>query len=425
VTEPADNTDDNTDSTSAPHRHAIAFVFVTVLLDMIGFGIIMPVLPSLIMEITGEPLSTAAYYSGFLLTAYAALQFLVAPVLGALSDRFGRRPVLLVSLAAYAVNYLIAGFATTLLWLFVGRIMTGLTGATHATANALIADVSPPEKRAQNFGLIGMAFGVGFIIGPALGGLLGEINLRLPFFAAAGLAAVNVVYGSLLLPETLPPSQRRAFQWRRANPFGAIARLASFPSLAALAVVMFIYNIGHHVYPSIWAFFTIERFAWSNYQVGLSLACVGIIMAVVQGGLIRLIIPRLGLARTALLGFVGSALAFAGHAFAYTVPMLGLWLIFSGFTGLIGPAVQGIMSNKVPQNEQGELQGVLASLSSVAAIIGPLTMTQLFARFTDDQGLYFAGAPFVAASLLSLGAMVLFAVRSRDALLAPVPRSAN
>ncbi|MEM1229795.1 MAG: TCR/Tet family MFS transporter [Pseudomonadota bacterium] len=407
------------------HRHAIAFVFVTVLIDMIGFGIVMPVLPSLIMDITGESLSAAAAYSGFLLTAYAVLQFLFAPLIGGLSDRFGRRPVLLVSLAAYAVNYLIAGFATTLLWLLLGRIMTGLTSATHATANALIADVSPPETRAQNFGLIGMAFGVGFILGPALGGLLGEINLRLPFFAAAALAAINVVYGALMLPETLPRERRRAFDWRRANPLGALLRLASFPALAVLALASFVYNIGHHVYPSIWAFFTLERFAWSNFQVGLSLACVGIVMAVVQGGVIRLVIPRLGLARTALVGFVGSALAFTGHAFAYTVPLLGFWLLVSGFTGLIGPALQGIMSNQVPQNEQGELQGVLASLSSIGAIIGPLLMTQLFARYTDSDGLYFAGAPFLAATVLTLIAMVIFVWRMRRELRNPAPASGS
>lgn len=384
---------------------------------MIGFGIVMPVLPSLIMEIADVSLSQAAAYSGYLLMAYAGLQFLFAPLLGALSDRYGRRPVLLVSLAAYAVNYLIAGLATTLLWLFIGRIMTGIAGATHATANALIADVTPPERRAQNFGLIGMAFGVGFIVGPALGGLLGEINLRLPFLAAAGLALVNVIYGALLLPETLPPEARRPLNWLRANPLGALLRLGTFPSLLVLVVVMFIYNIGHHVYPSIWPFFTLERFGWSNFEVGLSLACVGLVMAVVQGGVIRLVIPRLGLARTALVGFVGAALAYAGHAFAYSVPQVGFWLLISGFSGLIGPAVQGIMSNRVPQNEQGELQGVIASVGSIAAIIGPFSMTQLFARYTDSVGPYFAGAPFVVASALTVLALLLFMTKCRQELL--------
>ncbi|MGI9328330.1 MAG: TCR/Tet family MFS transporter [Pseudomonadales bacterium] len=406
--------------TQPASKHAIIFVFITVLLDMIGFGIIMPVLPALLMEITGKPLSSAAAYGGYLLTAYALLQFLFAPILGGLSDRFGRRPVLLVSLAAYAVNYVIAGFATTLLWLFLGRIMTGIAGATHATANALVADVTPPEQRAQNFGLMGMAFGLGFVIGPALGGYLGEISPRLPFFAAAGLAALNLLYGALVLPETLPPSQRRAFNWRRANPFGALARLAQFPALLGLVLVMFIYNIGHHVYPSIWAFFTMERFNWDSGDVGLSLAFVGLMMAMVQGGLIRVIIPKLGPARVALLGFLASSVAFAGTAVATTVPLLGLCIVASALAGLIGPAVQSIMSNQVPQNEQGELQGLLASIGSIAAIVGPLTMTQLFYHYTDTTGVYFAGAPFVAAAALSLLALLVFAVNCRRELLASV-----
>lgn len=398
---------------ASPGKHAITFVFITVLLDMIGFGIIMPVLPSLIMDITGESLSNAAAYSGFLLTAYAALQFVFAPVLGALSDRFGRRPVLLVSLAAYAVNYLIAGFATTLLWLFIGRVMTGITGATHATANALVADITPPEERAQNFGLLGMAFGIGFIIGPALGGLLGEIGPRAPFFAAAGLAALNVLYGYLVLPETLPADKRRAFRWSRANPFGAIARVASFPALLGLIVVMFIYNMGHHVYPSVWAFFTIERFNWSESDVGLSLAFVGLLMAVVQGGLIRVVVPRIGAARAALMGFVGATVAYVGFSLTNSVLGLGVALVISALSGFIGPAVQSIMSNQVAQNEQGELQGALASVSSIAAIIGPLMLTQLFSRYTDAEGIYFPGAPFAAAAALTALALLIFLYSSR------------
>ena len=406
---------------AAPGKHAITFVFITVLLDMIGFGIIIPVLPSLIMDITGESLSSAAPFNGYLLTAYAALQFLFAPVLGALSDRYGRRPVLLVSLAAYAVNYLIAGFATTLVWLFIGRIMTGITGATHATANALIADITPPEQRAQSFGLLGMAFGIGFVVGPALGGLLGEIGPRAPFFAAAGLAALNVVYGALVLPETLPVEQRRPFELRRANPFGAIARVASFPALLGLIVVMFIYNIGHHVYPSVWAFFTMEQFDWSSSHVGYSLACVGVLMAVVQGGLIRVVVPRIGAARVALLGFVGATVAYAGLAVAGSVMGLGVALFVSALAGFIGPAVQSIMSNQVAQNEQGELQGALASVSSVAAIVGPFALTQLFHQYTDTQGVYFPGAPFAAAAALTSLALLIFVYSSWRMLRAGAP----
>ncbi|MEM1436513.1 MAG: TCR/Tet family MFS transporter [Pseudomonadota bacterium] len=394
-------------------RHAVPFVFVTVLIDMIGFGIVLPVLPGLIMEITGESLAQAAAYSGFLLTAYALLQFFFAPVLGSLSDRFGRRPVLLCSLFMYAVNYCLAGLAGSLLWLFAGRIMTGIAGATHATANALVADITPPEQRAQSFGLLGMAIGLGFIFGPALGGLLGELGPRAPFYAAAALALLNCIYGFFMLPETLPPEQRRAFDWRRANPFGALSRIAEFPGLMGLAIVMLFYNLGHHVYPSVWAYFGLERFGWGSSEVGLSLTAVGVMMAISQGGLIRVVVPRIGPARTALLAFFAAFAAYLGFAFVQTIPALAMLIMLSAIGNLLGPSVQSIMSNQVPQNEQGELQGVLASLSSVGAIIGPLLMTQLFARYSDTEGLYLPGAPFLAAACLTLGALLLFAYNCR------------
>ncbi|MEM6708830.1 MAG: MFS transporter [Pseudomonadota bacterium] len=389
-------------------RHAVPFVFVTVLLDMIGFGIVMPVLPDLIIEITGKPLASAAALNGYLLTVYALLQFLFAPLLGSLSDRYGRRPVLLVSLAAYAVNFLLAGLATTLAWLVIGRMLTGVAGATHATAHAVIADVTEPEKRAQNFGLLGMALGLGFIFGPGIGGLIGEFGPRAPFYAAAALALANCVYGYVAVPETLPLEQRRPLEAKRANPFGAVARISRFPALFGLAIVMLIHNLGHHVYPSIWAFFGQERFDWGSREVGLSLTLVGTMMALSQGLLIRLVMPRLGSARTAMLGFFAALLAYSGFAIVETVPVLAALILLSAVGNLLGPSVQSIMSNQVPQNEQGELQGVLASLGSLSAIVGPLLMTQLFAAFTDNTGLYLPGAPFVASALLTALALGLF-----------------
>lgn len=392
----------------AVSRHAVPFVFITVLIDMIGFGIVLPVLPGLIMDITGYTLAQAAAWGGYLLTAYAVLQLLFAPILGALSDRFGRRPVLLLSLFAYSINYLLAGFAGSLAWLFVGRVMTGITGATHATANALVADITPPDQRAQNFGLIGMALGLGFVFGPAIGGFIGELGPRAPFFAASALAFLNCCYGYFMLPETLAPEARRPFEWRRANPLGAVSRIARFPALLGLAVVMLIYNLGHHVYPSLWAYFGVERFNWSSYEVGLSLTMVGLMMAISQGGLIRVVLPRIGAPRTALLAFIAAVFGYIGFAFVETIPMLVALMLLSAVGNLLGPSVQSIMSNQVPQNEQGELQGVLASISSLGAIIGPLFMTQMFARFTDAEGLYMPGAPFLAAALLTAIALLLF-----------------
>ncbi len=390
-------------------KHTLVFVFSTVLIDMIGFGIIMPVMPVLLGEITGEGLAGAADWGGWLMFVYALLQFFFAPVLGNLSDRFGRRPVLLLSLLTYAVNYFIMGFATTLWLLFLGRILTGMSGATYSVANALVADASPPEQRAQNFGLLGMALGLGFIFGPVLGGLLGELGPRAPFFAAAALATINLIYGYFVLPETLPVDSRRRFHIKRANPVGALLRIRQYPTFMGLALAVLFYQIGHHVYPSTWSFFTMEKFAWSEAEVGYSLGFVGLLMALVQGGLIRWAIPKLGPVRAALVGFVAAAVAYAGIASATTGFALYLWCIPSALSGFIMPAIQSLMANAVPQNEQGELQGMIASLASVGAIFGPLLMTQLFSSFSEMSApLYFPGMPFLAASLLTLCAIAAF-----------------
>ncbi|MEE2781710.1 MAG: TCR/Tet family MFS transporter, partial [Pseudomonadota bacterium] len=356
----------------------------------------------------------ASAIAGYLVVSYALLQFVFAPILGNLSDRFGRRRVLLASLAMYSVNYLLAGLAGTLWLLFVGRVLTGITSATHATANALIADVSPPEERAQNFGLIGVAFGLGFIVGPSLGGLVGEYDLRLPFFLAAGLAALNTLYGYLVLKETLPQDRRRPFQWKRANPIGMLLQIRRYPILIGLIIVMFIYNIAHHVYPSNWSFYTIEKFAWTPFDIGASLALVGILAIFVQGFLIRVVIPRWGAPTAAFVGFIAQALAYLGIAFAGSSMALYLWCVVSGFAGLVAPSVSSIMANQVQQNEQGELQGINASMGSVAAIIGPLLMTQSFTYFTgSDAPIYLPGIAFIIAGTLAVISLVVFAVNLR------------
>lgn len=395
-------------------KHALTFVTITVFIDVVGFGVIMPVLPELLMELSGEDLSSASKWGGWLIVTYAILQFLFAPVLGNLSDRYGRRPLLLVSLVLYGINYLIAGFATTLWVLFIGRAFTGIAGSTYSVANALIADVSPPEERAQNFGLLGMAFGLGFIFGPFIGGVLGEWDIRAPFFAAAGLAFCNSLYGYLVLKETLPKNLRRPFDLKRANPVGALLQIRKYPLLLGLLLTVFFYNIGHHVYPTNWNFYTIEKFDWTPRDIGLSMGLVGVLMAFVQGFLIRKVIPRLGAPRTALIGFFAAAIAYVGIAFAPNALAVYLWCGVSSLSGFIMPAVQSIMSNQVPQEEQGELQGILGSMSSIGAIIGPIVMTQSFAFFThSNTPLYFPGAAFLIAGLLSLLAVAIFVANIR------------
>lgn len=396
-------------------RHALTFVTITLLIDSAGFGIIMPVLPLLLAELTGGGLSEASVWGGYLLFSYAVLQFFFAPILGAASDAFGRRPVLLLSLGFYAINYLLMGFATTLALLFIGRVLTGLSSATYATANALIADVSPPEERAQNFGLMGMAFGIGFIIGPTLGGLLGEWHPRAPFFAAAAFAMTNTLYGWLVLKETLKEENRRPFDWRRANPVGAFLQIRRYPMLGGLIAAVFLYNLGHHVYPSNWSFYAIEKFHWTPRDVGLSMGFVGILMAVVQGGLIRMVIPKIGAPRAALLGFTAAAMSYIGIGLAPNGLTVYLWCVVSALSGFIMPSIQSLLSTRVPANQQGELQGVMASVASVGAIIGPLLMTQTFAAFTGPQApVYFPGAAFVVAGMLSVLAICVFLANQRS-----------
>lgn len=391
-------------------RRALAFIFITVLLNSIGFGIILPVMPELIMDVTGEPLAAAARYGGWLLFVYAIMQFLFAPIMGNLSDRFGRRPVLLGSLLAFSIDYLLMGLAPTLAWLVIGRMIAGASASTYGIANAYIADLYPPDQRAQNFALMGAAFGVGFILGPAVGGYLGELGPRVPFYATAGLAFVNALYGAIALPETLSVEHRRPFSLARANPFGALRELRRYPLILGMLSAYLFYLIGHHALPTTWAYFTIEKFDWSTRQIGFSLAVVGVLMLIIQGFVIRAVLPWLGAARTAYVGMSLTTLSFIGYAAAESEWVLYLFLVLGSAQGLIGPAVQGIMSGRVPANAQGELQGAIGSVASVAEITGPLAMSQLFAAFSDrSEGLYLPGAPYIASAVLTVLALAIFA----------------
>ncbi|MDZ4714282.1 MAG: TCR/Tet family MFS transporter [Cytophagales bacterium] len=389
---------------------AIGFIFITLLIDVTGFGIIIPVMPQLIMELIGEgsTISLAATYGGWLIASYAVTQFFCAPVVGALSDRFGRRPVLLGSLFGFGVDYLFLVFAPSIGWLFIGRVIAGAMGASFTTAGAYIADISNAENRAQNFGMIGAAFGLGFIIGPMIGGLLGDFGSRVPFMAAGGLTLLNWLYGFFVLPESLKPENRRAFSWGRANPVGTLISLWKYPVIAGLLVsLMFVY-VSSHAVQSNWSYYTIEKFNWDSTAIGISLAVVGFVFAIVQGLLIRRIIPSLGQQRSVYFGLGFYAAGFFLYAFATQGWMMYAFTIVYCMGGIAGPAMQGIMAGVVPPNAQGELQGGFTSLMSFAAIFGPPLMNNLFAFFTKTDGpLYFPGAAMLLGALLTIVSAVL------------------
>lgn len=388
-------------SRKKPRKAALTFIFITVVIDTIGLGIIIPVIPALIMELTGEGLGKAAIYGGWLMFVYAGMQFLFAPIIGGLSDRFGRRPVLLLSLAGFGIDYIITGFAPNIYWLFGARILAGIFGASHTTATAYIADISEPEKRAQNFGLIGAAFGMGFILGPVIGGLLGEYGARVPFFASAGLAFLNCAYGYFILPESLSEENRRPFEWRRANPLGSLLQIKKFPAISGLVVIYFVLYLSHHATQSTWTYFTMLRFDWNEAMVGYSLGIVGVCVAVVQGGLTRVFIPKWGEQKSVYIGLIFYIFGFLGFAFVPSGWMLLVMIAPFALGGFAGPALQGIISNGVQNNQQGELQGALTSLISLSAIIGPPMMTGLFGYFTSQSAPFILpGAAFIAGSIL-------------------------
>jgi MFS transporter, DHA1 family, tetracycline resistance protein len=387
---------------------AIGFIFITLMIDVTGLGLIIPVMPKLIEQLIHGNISDASRYGGYLTFTYAIMQFLFAPVLGGLSDRFGRRPVLLFSLFGFALDYLFLSFAPTIGWLFFGRAIAGITGASFTTATAYIADISTPENRAQNFGMVGAAFGVGFIIGPVIGGLLGSFGPRVPFMVAAGLSFCNWLYGYFILPESLSLSNRRKFSWRRANPLGSLMQLSKYPALGGLVSAFILIYIASHAVQSNWSFFAIEKFAWNEKMIGISLGVVGLLIAVVQGGLIRFINPKLGNERSVYVGLLLYALGLLLFAFASQSWMMFVFLIPYCFGGICGPALQSIISGNVPADEQGELQGALTSLISLTSIAGPPLMTGLFAYFTRPGApVHFSGAAFLLGSVLMLASAVI------------------
>ena len=387
---------------------AIFFILVTVLIDVIGIGIIIPIMPSLYQELTGGTVSEASQYSAYLVFIYALMQFIFSPIIGGLSDQYGRRPVLLMSLFGFGLDFVFLALAPSIGWLFVGRIISGIAGASFTTANAYIADITEPEKRAQSFGMIGAAFGLGFIIGPSLGGILGEYGTRIPFWVSAGLAILNWLYGYFILPESLLPENRRKFDIKRANPIGSLLNLKKYPYVLALVLSLFLVNVSNFATQGTWSFYGIEKFSWSKMEVGLSLGFVGLMVAIVQGGLIRVIIPKLGQEKSLFLGLAINALGLAAFAFASSSWMMYAIMIPFAIGGLAGPAFQGIISNQVGKNEQGELQGGLTSLMSIAAIVGQTLMLGLFRAFTKENApIYFPGAPFLMGGLLSLISLLL------------------
>ena len=392
-------------------RHpAVFFIFITLLIDVTGFGIIIPVMPKLVMSLIGEgaTLSVAARYGGWLISSYAVTQFFCAPIVGGLSDRFGRRPVLLGSLFGFGIDYLFLVFAPSIGWLFIGRIVAGAMGASFTTAGAYIADISTAENRAQNFGVVGAAFGLGFIIGPMIGGLLGDFGPRVPFMAAAGLTLLNWLYGFFILPESLKPENRRAFEWKRANPIGTLISLWKYPVIAGMLVALTFVYVSAHAVQSNWSYYTIEKFGWTPTNIGISLAVIGFAFALVQGVLIRRIIPKLGQERSVYFGLGFYSLGFLLFAFSTEGWMMYAFTLVYCLGGIAGPAMQGVMSGVVPPNAQGELQGGFTSLMSATSIFGPPLMNNLFAYFAKPGGeIYFPGAAMLLGAVLTLISVVL------------------
>jgi MFS transporter, DHA1 family, tetracycline resistance protein len=390
---------------------AFLFLFIAVLVDSIGFGIILPVLPQLIMQLTGVGIDRAAGYGGWLAFVYALMQFFCAPVLGNLSDHFGRRPVLLFALFALGCDYLIMGFAPVLAWLFVGRAVAGVAGASFTPAYAYVADITAPSQRAQKFGLMGAAFGIGFIVGPAIGGLLGGgLGARAPFFAAGGIALANTAFGYFALPESLPLASRRAFHWARANPLGTLAQMRRYPTVLLMLGAIFLWQLGHQVLPSTWAFFTISKFHWSSAEVGWSLAWVGTVMAVAQGVLTGVLIPWIGgERRAAVAGMLAAIVAYLGYACATQGWMMYVVSLTTFIFALTYPSMNALASQLIPGDAQGELQGAIACLYSLSAILGPPLMTQVFGYFSGPRApVHFPGAAFLTAAVLTGACALLF-----------------
>ncbi|MEM6407107.1 MAG: TCR/Tet family MFS transporter [Pseudomonadota bacterium] len=395
-------------------QSAVSFILITVLLDAMGIGLILPVMPELIIEVRSTDIAHAAIWGGILSAVFAVMQFLFSPLLGSLSDRFGRRPVLLVSLAVMALDYVLMAVAGTIWLLLFGRIIGGITAATHSTASAFMADISPSDKKAQNFGLIAAAFGAGFVLGPVIGGLLAELGPRAPFWAAAALTAANFLFGYFVLPETVTDDTRRAFSLKRANPAGAFRYIGALPGLTALMVVYFFYQVSNMVYPAIWAYYTTAQFGWSPGMIGASLAVYGIATAITQGLLIRRIIAALGERKTVYFGLIYNAFTLTLIAFVSNGWLLIALTPLAALGAVVAPALTSVMSQRAADDQQGELQGVLTSINSIGMILAPVVMTQVFWLFTSEEAwLRIPGAPFLLAMLMMLTAWMVYSASLR------------
>jgi len=397
-------------------KAAVGFIFITLLIDTMGWGLIIPVLPNLIAELKNISISEASAYGSFLLSTYAVTQFLFAPVIGNLSDRYGRRPVILSSLLGFGIDYIILALAPTFGWLFLGRIIAGITGASFTTASAYIADVSTPQTRAKNFGMIGAAFGLGFIIGPALGGLLAGWGIRAPFYAAAGLCLLNALYGYFVLPESLSEEHRREFDWKKANPFGSLQFLKKTPAISGLAICFFLIYLAAQAVQGNWSFFTIYRFHWTPGLVGISLAVVGVLVGGVQVGLTRVLNPKIGDEKSIYLGLILYTIGLVLFSFASSTWMMFVFLIPYCMGGVAGPSLQSTLAGHVAPNQQGALQGALTSLMSLTTVIGPLIMNNLFTFFTSSKAPFqFPGVSFLLGAIfMLLSLIIVWAVFSRE-----------
>jgi DHA1 family tetracycline resistance protein-like MFS transporter len=396
----------------AGRRAALAFILVTVLIDILAFGVIIPVLPHLVEQLSGGTTSTASYWVAAFGTTFALIQFVTSPIQGTLSDRFGRRPVILFSCLGLGLDFMMMALAPSLAWLFVGRIISAMTSASFTTANAYIADITEPSQRAKSFGMIGAAFGVGFIIGPLIGGVLGDISLRLPFWFAACLALVNFSYGMFVLPESLAPERRAAkFDWSHANPLGSLGLLRSYPQVFGLAAVVFVANLAHYVYPSVFVLFADYRYGWGQKEVGYVLAAVGVLSIIVNAGLVGPIVKRLGERRALLVGLSFGAAGFAIYGFADHGWMFLIGLPVSALWGMAAPSTQALITREVGPEVQGRIQGALMSLVSMAGIVGPSIFAGSFGFFVDEKSpVHLPGVPFLIASLL-LGVALIVAIR--------------
>jgi len=400
---------------AAPSRNSTIFIFATVLIDMIGLGLIWPVVPALLQDVGHMDLASATEIGGWMFAAYALAQFLGGPLMGNLSDAYGRRPLLLLAIGGLAVDYVFSALAPTIWLLIIGRAIAGFCGASHVIATAYLTDVTPPEGRARAFGMVGAAFGMGFVIGPAIGGLLGEFGPRVPFWVAAGMATVNLAFGYFVLPESLPPEKRRPFQWRRANPLGVLKVFRGYPTVLPLTAVLLIYYFAGSVYPTLWSFWGIAAFGWSEAMIGLTLAMFGIMAALVEGVFSGPLVRRFGEARVVVVGLIVGTIGAVGFGLASSLTMVLILLVFVSIEGLVHPCLTSLMTRDVPDDAQGELQGGLASLMNIATLTSAIFFTQIFGWFARPEAATpRPGAPFLIASVIMAAGLVLFlAIRAR------------